>query len=156
MLDFVSIKNEIGLFRHVFSERVKYDEVDSMSVVHNVRYFYWLERARLEYLRFIGYPVSSTTIDKDLTLMVVHAEIDYLDSLHFDEEYEVLTRVSLVRNTSLEHRNIIKKKDGTIAAIASAILVHILPGNFKPERIPDQLRELIANFEGTNVQFTEA
>ena len=156
MVDFKDLNIELPLFRHSVKNRVDFYEVDSFEVVHNIRYFYWLECARLEYLRNIGYKITSKTIVRDLPLMVVHQEIDYLSSLRFDEEYEILSRVVEVRNSSLTFRNIIRKYDGNFVAISSAILVNISPVDFSPNRIPDDLRLMMKDFESDNIQFIES
>ena len=37
------------------SIRVRYAETDAMGIVHHSRYFVWLELARVEWLRSLGF-----------------------------------------------------------------------------------------------------
>ncbi|MBM2815590.1 MAG: thioesterase [Ignavibacteria bacterium] len=134
-------------FKHSYKGRVQFPDVDSFGIVHNLRYFYWLEYARTDYFKSIGVKINKDSFTKEFTVNVVHAEIDYFAPARFDEEWEVLTRISKIGSTSFTFDNIIRMNDGTILAKASAVLVYINPKSLEPERVPDWLRTLINNFE---------
>jgi acyl-CoA thioester hydrolase len=141
------INNEIPTFHFSLKNRVRFDEVDSFNVVHNLKYFYWLEWARLEYIRALGVNFKADTFINDYLFMTVHAEIDYFNAAVFDDEYEVLTKVTNIKNSSLSFRNIIRKADGTILILASAVIVRMDPKNKEPLTIEDDLRKKIEQYE---------
>ncbi len=141
------ILQEIELFRHSAKGKVRFSEVDSFGVVHNIQYFFWLESARTEYLGNLGIDLNPDTYIDEFPVMVVHAEIDYFNALRFNESYEVLTRISSLGETSLTYENLILKSDGLLLAKAKAVLVHLDPGSKTPARIPDKVREMINSFE---------
>ncbi len=143
-------------FRAKIEGRVKFSDADAFGVVHNVQYFYWLEFARTEYIRTLGVEMTPTTFVKDYPFMVVRAEMDYFDAARFGDEYEVLSRIAEVKNSSLRFENLIKFKDGDLIAFASAALVYLDYKEKTPKRIPDDLRDKIREFEGDNVIFKES
>ena len=141
-------------FKFAIGSRVKFDEVDSFGVVHNIKYLYWLEWARLEYFRHIGIKIHKHTVIRDFPVMVVRNEIDYLNMSEYDDEYTVYTRVAKVRNSSLVFENIIALQDGTVLVKAVSVLVH-LNKEKRPNRLPDSVREMIKVQEGDNVEFID-
>ncbi len=148
---FEELERETQLYKFSHKGRVKFAEVDSYRVVHNLQYFYWLEEARIEYFRNLGVGLNLDSLIKELLFMSVHAEIDYFNATQFNDEYEVLTRISNIRNSSFTFNNIIRLKNGTILISASATLAHINPVDKKPKRISDELRKKVKDFEGGNV-----
>jgi acyl-CoA thioester hydrolase len=147
--------DELSKFRHFSRGRVLFSEVDSFGVTHNLVYFYWLEWARTDYLRSIGIKMSPLTLLKEHPLMTVHSEIDYFASSKFNDEYEVLTRVDWVKNSSLCFSNYIRLLNDTILVRASSVLVNVDPRTGESVPIGNDLRELIENYEQGNVKFLD-
>ena len=146
------LAEECSAYRFSMSGKVQFSEVDFFGVVHNLRYFYWLEYARTEYLSNLLPELNPNKIIRNYTFMSVHAEIDYFNPARYGDEYLVLTKISNIKNSSITFQNIIRLKDGTILAKASAILVNFDSATFKSERIPDLLRERLRKFEEENVE----
>ena len=141
----------LNKFRHKYRGRVQFSEVDSFGVAHNIQYFYWLEWARSDYLDSIGINMNPLTFLKEQPLMTVHAEIDYIHPVRFFDEYNVLTRIAWIKNSSLSFENVIFNKAGEILLKANAVLVNVNPKTGESQRISDELREKIIAFEGENI-----
>ncbi len=146
------LNEETKLFRHIVSSRVKFAEVDSFGVTHNIQYLYWLEWARVEYLQNLGVKLTSETFLTELPLMVVHTRIDYFSPCTFNDEYEVLSRTALMKKSSIRFDNIIRLKNGPLLTKASAVLVHLNPKTKRPADIPDFFKEKVLSFEKDNVK----
>lgn len=144
------IKEELKKYSFKTNGIVRFSEVDSFNVVHNIKYLYWLENARIDYFRHIGIEMHNHTIIKDFPVMVVRNEIDYFNPARFSDEYNILSRISRVGNSSFTFQNLIFLKSGLLLAKASSVLVYLNESNL-PERIPDNYRKLISDFEGDNV-----
>jgi YbgC/YbaW family acyl-CoA thioester hydrolase len=142
-------------FRHSYKGRVHFSEVDSFGVAHNLKYFYWLEWARTDYLRAIGLNINPKTFLSEHPLMTVHAEIDYINPCRFNDVYEVLTRVPYVKKSSLYFENLIRLENGLILVIAGGILVNVNPKTLESVRIGDDVRNLLKSFEGSDIMFIE-
>ncbi len=149
------INDEIILFKHKFSRQVEFSQVDSFGVVHNLQYFYFLEWARTDYLRAIGLKLNPMTFLQDYPIMTVHSEIDYFAPLKFNDLFVVLTRVEFIKNSSLGFKNLIINEKTEVIIRGSSILVNVNPKTLDSVRIPDDLRQLIRNYEGQNVIFID-
>ena len=146
---------ELKLFKHRFTGRAEFSQVDSFGVVHNLQYFYFLEWARTDYLRAIGLKLNPMTFLKEYPIMTVHSEIDYFAPLKFNDLYIVLTRVDFVKNSSLGFKNLIINSNSMLIIRGSSILVNVNPKTLESVRIPDDFRQLISNYEGENVKFLD-
>ncbi len=142
-------------FKHKVSDIVKFAEVDSFGVVHNIQYLYWIEWARTKYLSDLGIKLRPTTFIEEYPLMVVHSEIDYFNSLKFGDRYTVLSAIVKVKNSSLAFENYVINDNNQIIVKASSVLVHLNPETMESVRINDKLREKIQNFEKDNVSFVD-
>lgn len=149
------LKNELNLYKHFTKGQIKFHEVDSYGVLHNIQYFYILEWARTKYLENVGIKIDSQTYSKHTLVMTVHHEMDYYNSASFFDEYLAYSRITKVGKSSLNFENIVTNLDGKILAKASVILVYLEPINHKPARIPEEIRYLIKELEGDNVKFSD-
>jgi acyl-CoA thioester hydrolase len=150
-----NLENSLNLFKHKTSGKVRFAEVDSFGVVHNIQYLYWLEAARTEYFSDLRLKFDPKTFIENMPLMVVHSEIDYFNAARFNEKYEILTRVSSVKNSSLTFENIITLSNGTLLVFASSVLVNLNPKDNKSQRISEDIRLLLKKFEGDNIKFLD-
>ena len=137
------IKDE---FKHEYNGEVKFSEVDSFNVVHNLAYLYWLEWARTQYLFDIGMPRDDSIFSKRMPIMTVHSEVDYYSSMRFTDKYTVLTKVSNIGDSSITFINQVYSIDKLILE-GKSILVYVNTENGKPVTIPDFVREKINNYE---------
>ncbi len=65
-------------YKHKIQVRVRTFEVDSQGIVHNAVYLQYLEAARIEYRRNLGYRILPTGIfDDGLKVVVVNNNINY-------------------------------------------------------------------------------
>ena len=144
------VSPHVSDYRHSVKSRVRSYDVDRQSIVHNAVYLYWLEAARLEYFRTIGLPLDLQTFVTKHRFVVAHVEVDYFYAARFDEEYEILTRVPYISNSSFGFEQVVRLLDGTILLTANAVMVHLNPASHKPERIADSYRHLIRDYEGDN------
>ena len=145
----------IKLFKHNYNGRIQFSEVDSFGVAHNIKYFYWLEWARSDYLNSIGINMNPLTFLKEHPLMTVHAEVDYIHPAKFFDEYNVATRIAWIKNSSLCFENLIFNNNGEILLKASAVLVNVNPKTGESHRISDELRAKIIKFEGEDIKILD-
>lgn len=142
-------------FKHIYNGEVKFSEVDSFGVVHNIQYLYWIEWARTQFLFDIGMPKSQEFFSKKFPLMTVHTKIDYFNSAKFTNEYLVYSRAAFIKNSSIGFENIIKLRNNTPIARCEGVLVYVNSATGKVERIPDILRDLVKQYEGENCKFID-
>lgn len=133
-------------FKHEYSGEVKFSEVDSFKVVHNLTYLYWLEWARTQYLFDIGLPRDDSMFSVQMPILTVHSEVDYYNSLKFTDKYVVLTKISKIGDSSITFINQVYSGD-LLVLEASSVLVYVDMSDGKTKTIPDDIREMIKKYE---------
>jgi acyl-CoA thioester hydrolase len=78
---------------HILKYRVPYADVDQMSVVYYANYFVYFERGRNELMRALGLPYKVLE-DSGVMLPVIESYCKYFQSAHYDDELEIVTKIS--------------------------------------------------------------
>ncbi|MDH7515482.1 MAG: thioesterase family protein [Bacteroidota bacterium] len=139
---------ERNLFHHVYPFRVRSFHVDRQNVVHNVWYFFFLEEARVEYLRSVGFPIDDASFVGRDKFLVAHNACSYHTPALFDDALVIRTRVARVGNTSLSFEHIIEHAEtGRIIAEATHVLVHVDAATERPAPLSENLRKCIEKYE---------
>ncbi|MBS1514347.1 MAG: acyl-CoA thioesterase [Bacteroidetes bacterium] len=136
-------------FKHKIQLRVRTYEVDSQGIVHNAVYLQYLETARIEYRRNLGYRILPTGIFNDgLKVVVVNNTINYKGFAFLDELLNVYTRIEWIKNSSFCFEQLIES-DNTknIICEAKGILVNIHPTENTPIILADNFINDIKKFE---------
>ncbi len=144
------LSDEINKYNHSVSSFVRFAEVDSFGVAHNIQYLFWLEWARIEYLKNLGLYLNPSTFHTEFPYMIVHNEIDYFKSLGFNEQYNILTRIKFIKKSSFCFENIVHNNNNVINAKAISIVVHLDVSTKKSRQIPQFYIDKIINFEKPN------
>ena len=123
--------------------RVRYAETDQMGVVYYANYLVWMEVARVEYCKALGFRYKDMELEDGVMLAVVEAQCRYLYPARFDEEVIVETRIAKAstRLVSFEYEMRLVE-DGR--KLASGETRHVFCGrDLRPVRLPEKYR---ANF----------
>jgi acyl-CoA thioester hydrolase len=120
----------------IWPVRVYYEDTDAAGVVFYANYLNFMERARTEWLRKIGFEQDKLKQEKNILFAVRNVTIDYLKPAHFNELLYVKSKLinqrpaSLVFNQSIYNDNDVKLCEAEIKiACVNSI-------NMKPEPIP--------------------
>jgi acyl-CoA thioester hydrolase len=126
--------------------RVGFDETDAQGVVYYGRYPPYFDRARVEYLRYLGLLHS---LPETLEFVMRRSTQQYEAPARFDDPLEVYIRTARIGRTSItvEFRAL-HALDGTLFAIADQVMVLIDAGTRRPAEVPQPWREAIERFEG--------
>ncbi len=149
------LEEELKLYKFFTDGRVKFSEVDSYNVVHNIQFFYWIEWSRTEYFRNLGLDMRPEVLIKTFPFMIVHTEMDYFNPARYGDVYKVYTRITKVKNSSVYFSNIIQLDSGIILVKNSSVLVYLDIKENKSLRIPDKLRKLLKDFEKSDIEFVD-
>jgi acyl-CoA thioester hydrolase len=79
---------------HQTRVRVRYAETDQMGVVYYANYLVWMEVARVEYCKTLGFRYKDMELEDGVLLAVVEANCRYMYPARFDEEVLVETRIA--------------------------------------------------------------
>jgi|SRR5581483_6893867 len=125
---------------------VLWGDEDSFNHVNNVAYLRWCETARIEYMRRIGLYTEGPP--QGLGPILASVTCHYRRPLKYPDTVAVGTRVTGIGNSSfrMEHR-IVSRALGEIVAEADSAMVTVDYSTGKSQRVPDQVREAIAQLE---------
>ena len=141
-----------AIFKHRIKLRVRNYEVDWQGIVHNANYLLYFETARIEYLKNLGVKVDINSIQHDSKVVLVRNEINYLSPVRFDDELEIFTRISYIKNTSFAFESFMEKSsNGQRMAENIAVHVWLNPKTDEPTRVSDEFRKAVLQFEGNSL-----
>lgn len=140
------IKNNLHLFKHKIEGKVRFEDVDLMQVVHNLKYMYWMEFARTEFLKEMLFPESEGNFLLKFPLLIVRNEVDYFGTARFYENYRVLTRVAELGKSSIKIENVVLNYRGEPIVCCITTFVHIENDYTKSKAIPEEIREKIKKY----------
>lgn len=134
--------------------RVYYEDTDAGGVVYHSHYLNFMERARTEYLRKLGF--EQDELAKEDVIFAVHrAEVDFIRPARFNDALEVVTSVIEQRRASLTFAQTIRKTgrkpgsqsgaDGETCCQAKVRVACINQSTFRPQSIPQDIVKAFSN-----------
>lgn len=123
--------------------RIYYEDTDAGGVVYYANYLKYLERARTEWLRSLGFGQEALMREAGILFAVRHVEIDYLVAARFDDQLTVEAAIDKSSKVSLTFAQRILRDDGTVLCTASVKVVCLDQEEFRPTAIPDFIREKV-------------
>ena len=124
--------------------RVYYEDTDSGGVVYYANYLKFMERARTEYLRSLGFE-QDTLAERGLIFAVHRAEVDYLRAARFNNALVVSANIIEMKKVSLTFAQEVRLEDGTVCSRGKIKIVCIAPDTFKPKPIPQEIMRTISD-----------
>jgi acyl-CoA thioester hydrolase len=130
-----------------FSIRVYWEDTDAGGVVYYANYLKFMERARSEWLRSLGFDQTALRDELGVVFVVRRVEIDYLaparldDLLLIDTQLNQTTRTCLTVAQTLGTDNLLARASVTLVCLAAH---SVDAGRFKPVKIPASLLEKLA------------
>lgn len=73
---------------HTYIHNVKYYETDKMGITHHSNYVRWMEEARMDFLKSVGYGMRKLEAD-GITSPVVSVECHYRQTTTFDDDIKI-------------------------------------------------------------------
>lgn len=123
-----------------FPVRVYYEDTDAGGVVYFANYLRFMERARTEWLRHLGFDQSKLREDCGIVFVVRRVSADYQRPARLDDALTVqsglvrLTRVSMFFEQRI-HRA------GEVLVEARSEVVCVNATTLRPSRMPDSLMQ---------------
>ena len=102
-----------------YHHTVQYYETDKMGIVHHANYIHWMEEARIDFLRQIGWDFDKLEAMGILS-PVMYVDCRYRVSTTFPERIAVATWVEQFHGVRLRMGYEMRKADGTLVCQASS------------------------------------
>lgn len=139
---------DITEFKHKITVNVRFHEVDMLGVCNNAVYINYFEHGRLQYIKAAGLMPEGGLFSDGRIFFMVRNEINYRGFAHFDDELNVYTRISYIKNSSYGFEHLIENaKTKEIIVDGSGVVVHVDPVTRKSTPLPDFFFEKIKAFE---------
>jgi len=127
----------------IWPVRVYYEDTDGGGVVYHANYLKFMERARTEWLRSLGFEQTELKVRFGILFVVRKLEIQYKRPANFNDALHVVSSIAKVQRCLLTFEQIIKRGD-EILTKASVEVVCVDAEAFSPASIPEPIRNVIA------------
>jgi acyl-CoA thioester hydrolase len=128
------------LFTYDFPLRVYYEDTDAGGVVYHAQYVKFLERARTEWLRHLGFSNSTLSRQHKFVFIVTELNIEYLKPALLDDALNVTVAIdSLTRVRVFFAQEI--RRGGEVLTKARVTVAAVSTPAYKPVEIPPELKK---------------
>jgi acyl-CoA thioester hydrolase len=128
--------------KHEWSVRVYYEDTDAGGVVYHTGYLRFMERARTEWLRALGYSQHRLNDEDGLLFTVVSLSIRFIRPARLDDLLLICSSVREATGATVLFEQAILRANETEPLATGEVRVACLDAeNFRPRRLPESLRE---------------
>ena len=125
--------------------RVYWEDTDGGGVVFYANYLKYMERARTEWLRALGFHQRRLQSEQGIMFVVTSLSVNYIQPAQLDDELVVVSEMPEVGGASFSFRQRIVRKDAPgVMLLTSDVAAACLDATTrKPRRMPRELRALL-------------
>ena len=135
-----------GLAQFYWPVRVYYEDTDSGGVVYYANYLKFMERARTERLRAMGFEQDQLRKDQGILFTVHSVKVDFRRPALFNDALEVSAEISEQRRASLTFFQEIRRSSESHVLCGGYIRIACVDARtFKPTSIPEFIRSELTN-----------
>jgi len=128
------------LFVYSFPVRVYFENTDAGGVVYHGEYLKFLERARTEWLRHLGFDHPGLARNHRVSLVVTSIACDFNKAARLDDNVAVSVHLESLGKVRCVFAQEIRRDDEVL--VKAKVTVACVTGeNFKPTEIPESLRK---------------
>ena len=140
----MSMAPEVGLREFRWPIRIYYEDTDAAGIVYHANYLKFMERARTEWLRQIGFEQNELALSFGILFVVRKISIDYLRPARFNDELTVVSRGPRRGRASLEFEQCVVAGDELLSR-AVVKLGCIDSQTLRPVAMPSEVYTGICN-----------
>lgn len=118
--------------------RIYYEDTDAGGVVYYANYLRYMERARTEWLRALGFEQDQLIAREGVIFAVRSATLEFLKPARFNDLLEVSVRVAARRGASLTFAQSIRRGDTTVCE-GEVRVACLDAASFAPRALPAAL-----------------
>lgn len=127
--------------------RVYYEDTDAAGIVYYASYLRFLERARTEWLRSIGFEQSQLAREHGIAFAARSIEADYLKAGRLDDLLTVVSEIDSLGGAQLTFAQRVEREDELLfTAKMRVACVDVV--RMKPIAIPRQIRQRFQALKG--------
>ncbi|MAI38683.1 tol-pal system-associated acyl-CoA thioesterase [Alteromonas sp.] len=123
---------------HQHQIRVYYEDTDAGGIVYYANYLKFMERARTEWLRGLGFE-QDTLMEQSIAFVVKRVGMHNYAPARFNELLSIETRVVELKGASMTFQQIINNNNGIKLVSADIQVACVDLAAMKPKRLPRTL-----------------
>ena len=127
------------LFTYSFPVRVYFENTDAGGVVYHAEYLKFLERARTEWLRHLGFDHQGLARNHRVVFIVASLAADFAKPARLDDTLAVSVQLESLGKARCVFAQEIRREDDVLVR-AKVTVACVTCEQFKPAEIPDPLR----------------
>lgn len=120
-----------------FSLRVYIEDTDAGGIVYYVNYLKFMERARTEFMRSVGFG-KNAIFNQNLMFVVCDVAVKYRRPAQLDDELEVTVAVVSLRGAGIVMRQVVRRGEQVLAE-GDVTIACVDREAVKPRRLPADL-----------------
>jgi acyl-CoA thioester hydrolase len=122
----------------IWPVRVYYEDTDAAGVVFYANYLNFMERARTEWLRSLGFEQTTLMHEHNVLLVVRALTIEYLRPALFNDALEITVALTGARGSLLEISQSVRRGPSVLVS-GDVKVACVNTQSFKPVRIPPSI-----------------
>jgi acyl-CoA thioester hydrolase len=123
--------------RFVWPVRVYYEDTDSGGVVYYANYLKFMERARTEWLRSLGFEQDQLLAQEGIIFAVRSVDVGYHQPARFNDALEVSSVVSAKGRASITFEQEVRRQGGDVVLCSGKIKIACVDiKSMRPTPIP--------------------
>lgn len=119
--------------------RVYIEDTDAGGIVYYVNYLKFMERARTEFMRSLGYG-KDYIFNHDLMFVVRDVALEYLKPAGLDDELQATARLTGMRGATLQMQQAVMRQDEVLVH-GDVTIACVDRSSLKPRRLPREMTE---------------
>lgn len=132
--------------RFSWPTRIYWEDTDAGGVVYHARYVAFMERARTEWMRALGFGQERTRTDHGLVFAVRAMSMDFLKPARLDDALEVTATLVQCKRASMVFDQRVCRGDETLLT-AQVRIAALDASTFKPRGMDDVLLAALKPYE---------
>ena len=116
--------------------RVYYEDTDAAGIVYHANYLRFMERARTEWLRALGFEQDRLAAIAGVVFVITKADVKFVRAARFNDELMVATRLERLGGASLEFAQTITDLAGYTLCTAHNAVACVDYRTLQPRRLP--------------------
>lgn len=121
--------------------RVYIEDTDAGGIVYYVNYLKFMERARTEFMRSLGFG-KDYIFNHDLMFVVRDVAVRYQAPARLDDELEASVTLTEMRGASLVMRQVVRR-GGELLAAADITIACVDRAGVRPRRLPGDMLDIL-------------
>jgi len=122
----------------IWPVRVYYEDTDAAGVVFYANYLKFMERARTEWLRSLGFEQTTLMHEHNVVFVVRSLAVEYLRPAVFNDALEITVTLTGTRGSLLEISQAVRRGQRVLVS-GDVRVACVNTQSFKPVRIPPSI-----------------